>query len=573
MALPEKPILFYYKGSVYSQRVLCYLWLRGIEFDECIQPPVMPRPDLSSLDVAYRRIPLMAIGKDVYCDSRLIISKLESTYPNSTLAPATSADAGVRKLFESWTVDGGIFINAVKLMPYWTPGSFLSNEAFVDDRAQLSGRRMTAELMKAGRPNGLQHIRQALDMLENTFLADDRKWILDTKEPSLADLDAIWPFAWLILDQFMKGALSEEHINETIYPKTYAWVRRFMVEVEKGKGRSPEPNTLDGKIMSNRILGSSTSPEVTTFIVNDPLMVQAGDEVEVFPSDYGQNNKDRGTLVGLTTHEVVIRNKKGLHLHFPRWNYCIEKLAPDVSIPASISSVEKVPKMRLIYHYASPYTRKVFMLAHELGLAKHITLEKVVVCPISFPGWSDNNDDVAKFNPLAKIPCLVSDDVPGGIFDSRVICEYLSSLAPIKPKKDANYWQLRTLHACADGILDASVLVTYEERIRKERGLYFDEWVQGQALKISRALDRFESAANEGVLPVPGTGPASVDEIAVAVALVVTEKMGYLGVKWREGRPKLVEWMSKWEGRGSFLETPPSKEWTIKEDAGGSSKI
>ncbi|KAF2241765.1 hypothetical protein BU26DRAFT_170031 [Trematosphaeria pertusa] len=74
--------------------------------------------------------------------------------------------------------------------------------------------------------------------------------------------------------------------------------------------------------------------------------------------------------------------------------------------------------MRLISHHGSPYTRKVYMLALELGLAQHITLQKVVVCPIPFPGWSDNNEDVAVYNPMAKIPCLVPEDVPDGIFDS-----------------------------------------------------------------------------------------------------------------------------------------------------------
>lgn len=120
MAPTTKPTVFHYGPSIYSHRVLWYLWLRGIEFDECIQPPVMPRPDLALLDVGYRKMPLLAIGRDVYCDSRLIISKLEKLYPNSTLAPATLAEAGVRKLFENYTVDGGIFANAVKLMPYWT---------------------------------------------------------------------------------------------------------------------------------------------------------------------------------------------------------------------------------------------------------------------------------------------------------------------------------------------------------------------------------------------------------------------------------------------------------------------
>jgi glutathione S-transferase len=131
----------------------------------------MPREDLALLGVGYRKIPVMVIGKDVYCDSRLIISKLESLHPNSALSPSTPTDIGIRKLFESWNIDGGIFANAVKMIPYWQEASFLSSEAFVDDRQKLMGWRFTAESMEAGRPGGVQHLQQAFEMLETTFLA------------------------------------------------------------------------------------------------------------------------------------------------------------------------------------------------------------------------------------------------------------------------------------------------------------------------------------------------------------------------------------------------------------------
>ncbi|CAO2657780.1 Nn.00g039060.m01.CDS01 [Neocucurbitaria sp. VM-36] len=574
MAPTERPILFHYPPSIYSHRVLWYLWLRGIPYDECIQPPVMPRPDLAAINVGYRKIPIVAIGKDIYCDSRLIISKLESLYPDSPLAPSTLAEAGVRKLFENYTVDGGIFGNAVKVMPYWTDSGLLQNKVFLDDRQTLmGGRRMTAENMKAGRPDGLQNLRQAFDLLETTFLADGRDWILGTKEPSLADIDAVWPFEWLIVDRYMRECLPEASFNAKIYPKTYGWVKRFMDFVEKKKATHPKPATLDGGAMSQRVLRATSSVDYIASVEDDPLDVKSGDEVEVFPSDYGQMGKSAGTLIGLTTDEVVIRNTKGLHLHFPRWNFSIKKITQNrTNLPAAVSTNE-VPKMRLIYHHFSPFTRKVFMLAHELGLAKYIDLQKVVVCPVPIAGWSDNNDEVSVYNPMAKIPCLVAEDVPDGIFDSRIICEYLSNLASVTPKKDARYWRLHTLHACADGIMDAAVLITYEVRIRKERNLYSEEWMEGQKQKILRGLDRFEVAAKEGLIPEPGAGPASADEVAIAVATAMTSQMVYLGIDWKQGRPKLEGWMKNWEQRQSFVTTPPEKDWTVDMNVKSVSKI
>ncbi|KAF3000701.1 hypothetical protein E8E13_002488 [Curvularia kusanoi] len=526
----------------------------------------MPRPDLAAIDVHYRRIPIMAVGKDIYVDSRLIIAKLESLYPQSASA-LTAEQLGYRRLFEHFS-DSALFNNAVKLMPYWSANSLVQNKTFLDDRQKLmGGRRMTAESMQAGRPEGLQNMRQAFELMENTFLADGRQWILGTEGPSVADIDAVWPFEWLVADRGMKGSLPEDHFGEKNFPKTYSWVQRFMDKVNAARGNAAKPRRLDGAAMSAHILSSTSATESLNFDENESLNVKAGDMVNVYPADYGQAHKDRGILIGLSNSEVVIRNSKGLHLHFPRWNFRITKSA-NTSISRPSSNRKKLPAMRLIYHSFSPYTRKVFVLAHELGFAQHIALEKVVVAPITIKGWSDNTDDVAKFNPMGKIPCLVTEDVPTGIFDSRIICEYLSELAGQNPKKNAKHWQMRTLHACADGIMDAAVLIGYEVRIRKVRELYFAEWVEGQRKKISRGLDRFEAAAKDGLLPDPSNESVSADEIAVAVATSMTDYMPFLKVPWREGRPNLERWMSKWVKRGSFVATPPTKDW----DAGSPSK-
>jgi glutathione S-transferase len=286
----------------------------------------MPRPDLELIGVGYRKIPIMAIGKDVYCDSRLIISTLESLYPNNALSPSTPADIGIRKLFESWTIDGGIFANTVKMMPYWQEASFLSNEAFIDDRQKLMGRRFTAQGMQAGRPEGAQHLQQAFDLLETTFLADGRHWILNTQEPSLADIDAVWPFKWLMSDPKMNDSLPAEHFNAKKYPKVFAWVKRFVTELDKKKETLPKPNALGGKTMGKRTLDATTAPEIP-FDDDNPHGFKRGEDVEISPSDYGQTGKTAGTLVDLTVHEVVIRNSKGIHVHFPRWNFAISRAA------------------------------------------------------------------------------------------------------------------------------------------------------------------------------------------------------------------------------------------------------
>ena len=347
----ERPILFHYPGSIYSYRILWYLWLRGIEYDECvcipnhhltphhpvpqtkpptqIQPPIMPRPDLTSLSISYRRMPLLALGRDIYVDSRQILRKLESHYPASPHTPLTPASHGLAALFESYST-AAVFNHCVNLMPYWSPASALSSEAFVADRARLAGgRRMTADVMQRGRPEAMQYMRLVFGMFEGMFLADGRRWILGEGEegPSTADIDAMWPLAWLLHDRSMAGSLPVALFNREIYPRTFAWVDRFMALVAARKTQSTTPPvSLGGAAMKARVLASTAPLESTRVDDADPLAFKAGDVVEVYPSDYGQAHRDRGTLVGLTVGEVVVRNEVGLHLHFPRWGFRVVKV-------------------------------------------------------------------------------------------------------------------------------------------------------------------------------------------------------------------------------------------------------
>lgn len=83
--------------------------------------------------------------------------------------------------------------------------------------------------------------------------------------------------------------------------------------------------------------------------------------------------------------------------------------------------------MKLRHNPASPYVRKVMVVAHELGLAGKIELLSTAVSPV------ETNTTLAAENPLMKIPALVTDDGEV-LFDSPVICEYLDNLAQAAAK-------------------------------------------------------------------------------------------------------------------------------------------
>ena len=150
---------------------------------------ILPRPDVTALGVSYRRIPIMAIGRDVYHDTRLIIAKLEALFPVSADHPSINVASpdgeAMMRLLTMWIVDGGVFTRCSQLLP----AAVLQNEKFVKDREQLSGRSWSVETMYKNRPEALVELRGVFDFLENTILKDGRKWVFRTDAPTLVDIE------------------------------------------------------------------------------------------------------------------------------------------------------------------------------------------------------------------------------------------------------------------------------------------------------------------------------------------------------------------------------------------------
>jgi glutathione S-transferase len=150
----------------------------------------MPRPDVAAIGTNYRRIPVLSIGRDIYCDTRLIISKLETLYPSQPQISASAPDQkAIERLLEFWAIDNGLFARAAQLIPPSMP--LLKDPKFTKDREDYSGRSWSKEDIEKMRPEALVEIKGAFELLETTMLADGRAWILKTEGPSLADIEGM----------------------------------------------------------------------------------------------------------------------------------------------------------------------------------------------------------------------------------------------------------------------------------------------------------------------------------------------------------------------------------------------
>ncbi|KAL1958677.1 hypothetical protein VTO42DRAFT_4020 [Malbranchea cinnamomea] len=315
--------LFHYTFSPFAKRVVWYLNLRGIKYNQCLQPPIMPRPDLAALGVQYRRIPVLAIGRDLYCDSRLILQKLEERFPDGALGATDNDGKALEKLLEVWTTDV-VFGRAAQLIPSDTP--LTSDPKFIEDRRDFFN---TPNQEKYGalqrRPEATLHVKQAFHFLETTLLADGRTWIRKTDKPSLADIHASWVLDWVI---GLKGAADPDQISERHFPKVFAWVQRFREVLNASRAHTPKPRTVTGAEVLASLASAGYGEPEGLLDETDPLKLRKGQEVVVWPTDSGSSYRDRGSLVALNRNEVVLQRKTAngqfdVRIHFPRINFRI----------------------------------------------------------------------------------------------------------------------------------------------------------------------------------------------------------------------------------------------------------
>lgn len=199
--------------------------------------------------------------------------------------------------------------------------------------------------------------------------------------------------------------------------------------------------------------------------------------------------------------------------------------------------------MKLLMSPPSPFVRKVRVVIRETGQLDAI--EEVAVTTSAL----DTDPGLMAANPLGKIPALIREDGPA-IYDSRVITRYLDARVNAGLYPEARLWEILTLEATADGIMEAGVLMVYEGRLRPE-AQQSPEWIEAQWGKLSRSLDAVNARWMSHL-----AGPLNIGQIAIGCAL------GYLDLRhdgrgWREGRDALATWFAEFSQREAMIDTRP----------------
>jgi len=208
--------------------------------------------------------------------------------------------------------------------------------------------------------------------------------------------------------------------------------------------------------------------------------------------------------------------------------------------------------MKLFWTPASPFTRKVVVVAQSLGL-----WDQIEIMPTTWPldwGYSTVRftPGLAEANPVARIPTLITDD-GDELGDSTLICQHLVSLTSDKTIIPDNPWRMWSLYAIADGILEAQVAMR-AEYLRPEAD-QSEGFLSKQRDRIARCFDAIERRADELTITEPNMNLA---QITTGIACSYQDWREWL-VDFRPDHDQLAAWYEDFSTQPFIQETEPSE--------------
>lgn len=301
------PILHHYPASPYAEIVRLALGIKGLPWARVEQPNIMPRPFLTPLTGGYRRIPVLQVGADIYCDTGLILREIDRRYPDPPLT--TGAAGGAAWALRNWAERA--WFGATVAVVFGARGESVP-EAFIKDREELSGRPFDVHALKFAAPMMAGQWRANADLLESQlhgpgpFLFGDR--------PTAADL-AAYLNVW-----FLRSGEPDAYAKLTRgLARLLAWAERIAAIGHGAPSDMPVEEAF-------RIAAAALPGAARASIGDDAQGLAPGMTVSVMPDDYGRNPVS-GEIVFVSPQEIAIRREAegagSVVVHFPRAGFWV----------------------------------------------------------------------------------------------------------------------------------------------------------------------------------------------------------------------------------------------------------
>ena len=298
------PILHHYDLSPYAEKIRLAFGLKGLAWCSVSQPMVMPKPDLVALTGGYRRIPVLQIGADIFCDTNLIAAILEHLHPEPTLYP------------QQRHAETAIWCSWAERVFMWPTARYmtalnddeLGGAAFRADRAAMRGHGVPshAEMMGALSHNREQ-CRIMLQWLEN-ILSDGRHFLLGP-DPGLADF-AVYQRVWWLHALSGKAADVVAGLDRLV-----SWITRIQAV---GHGRRSGSTAADA-----RRLAATASSDKRLRIGSPAALPEIGRRISIGTEDHAPDAVV-GVVVSSTTEAIAVHpdsEDRSIVVHFPRLGF------------------------------------------------------------------------------------------------------------------------------------------------------------------------------------------------------------------------------------------------------------
>lgn len=311
----DTPILFHYAASPYSEKVRKVLAYKRIPWASVRTLPVLPKPDQTALTGGYRKAPVMQLGRDIYCDSKLICRVLDRLQPERPLYPPGSEASTL--ITERW-VDQAFFFQAVAL--FFQPAGVVAFaasqepgmlDAFLKDRAAMFAQGGTQP------PPKLDTARAELPAILASFEAQlANQAFFGGQAPTQIDFSLYHPVWFMHTNAGIASELAA-------FPKLRAWAERIMAFGDGARSEMEGPAAVELCRATN-----TSQPPLPGAALALP-QARLGDLVRIGASDYAPDQV-QGELVIANSFELAIRRqdpRAGTTIvHFPPEGFTISKV-------------------------------------------------------------------------------------------------------------------------------------------------------------------------------------------------------------------------------------------------------
>lgn len=203
--------------------------------------------------------------------------------------------------------------------------------------------------------------------------------------------------------------------------------------------------------------------------------------------------------------------------------------------------------LKLLSATPSPFARKVRVVLLE----KNIPFELKTINP-----WNINAD-IERFNPLGKIPVLITANNET-IYDSKFIIEWIEHNYPdpaVFPTDAKTKFKAQQIQVIADGICEAVILLFFENM--RPDPQQSKPWSERQIKKISNGLQALEQQISNDEFCVDNT--FGIADISV-VSAVDYLSLRFKTYEWRNKFTRISKFVARQSARQSFIETMPTPQ-------------